>query len=77
MTLKPLGRSINNLGMMNTIMNMTNLILRLKYRELVPQVWEQLGTVIKDVAQGKRKEALDMYMSVMDSELMKAEDALM
>ena len=51
-------------------------ILWLKYKELIPEVREQLETVTKEVAQGRRRADLDMYMSVMDSELRKAEDAL-
>jgi len=34
----------------------------------------QLETVTKEVAQGRRRTDLDMYLSVMDSELRKAED---
>ena len=37
---------------------------------------EQLEMVTKEVAQGRRRTDLDMYLSVMDSELRKAEDAL-
>jgi len=51
-------------------------ILWLKYKELIPQVQEQLETITKEVAQGRRRMDLDMYLSVMDSELRKAEDAL-
>jgi len=51
-------------------------ILWLKYKELIPQVQEQLETVMKEVAQGRRRADLDMYLSVMDSELRRAEDAL-
>jgi len=40
-------------------------------------VQEQLETVTKEVAQGRRRTDLDMYLSVMDPELRKAEDALM
>jgi len=39
-------------------------------------VQEQLETVTKEVAQGGRRTDLDMYLSVIDSELRKAEDAL-
>ena len=51
-------------------------ILWLKYTELIPQVREQLETVTKEFAQGNRKADLDGCLSVMDSELRKAEDAL-
>ncbi|KAF9784029.1 hypothetical protein BJ322DRAFT_1068234 [Thelephora terrestris] len=51
-------------------------ILWLKYNELIPQVREQLEEITKRLAQGTRRTDLDMYMSVMDSELAKAETAL-
>jgi hypothetical protein len=37
---------------------------------------EQLETVTKEAAQGTKRMDLDMYLSVMDLELRKAEDAL-
>jgi len=49
-------------------------ILLLKCKELIPEVREQLETVMKEVTQGRTD--LDMYLSVMGSELRKAEDAL-
>ena len=51
-------------------------ILWLKYKELIPEVQEQLEAVRKEVAQGRRRTDLDMYLSVMDSELRKAKDVL-
>ena len=51
-------------------------ILWLKYKELIPEVREQLETVTKEVALSDRRPDLDMYLSVMDSESRKAEDAL-
>jgi hypothetical protein len=51
-------------------------ILWLKYNKLIPPVREQLEEITKRLAQGTRRTDLDMYMSVMDSELAKAETAL-
>jgi len=42
---------------------------------LIPQVQEQLETVAKEVVQGRRLD-LDIYLSVMDSDLRKAEEVL-
>ena len=50
--------------------------LRVKYKELTAQVREQLEALTKEAAQGSRKTDLDMYLSVMDSELEKATDVL-
>jgi len=81
---QPLRRCIDSLELMDAIANVENpaamvlwlAILWLKYKESIPQVQEQLGTVPKEVAQGRRRTDLDMYLSVMDSKLRKAEDAL-
>ncbi|KAF9649519.1 hypothetical protein BDM02DRAFT_3128351 [Thelephora ganbajun] len=81
---QPLKRCIDNPELMDAIANVPNpaaivlwlAILWLKYKELIPEVQEQLETVTKEVAQSKRRPELDMYLSVMDSELKKAEDAL-
>jgi hypothetical protein len=51
-------------------------ILWLKYKELIPEVQEQLEAATKEVARGSRRADLDMYLSVVDSESKKAEDAL-
>ena len=80
---QPLRRCVDNPELMDAIKNVANpvamvlwlAILWLKY-ELIPQVQEQLEAVTKEVAQGRRRTDLDMYLSVMDSELRKAEDAL-
>jgi len=80
----PLRRCIDNPELMDAIRNvgypgaMVNwlAILWLKYKELIPEVQEQLETVTKDVAQGRRRTDVDMYLTVMDSELRKAEGAL-
>jgi len=80
---QPLKRCIDNLELMEAIKKVANpaamvfglAILWLKYKELIPEVREQLETVTKEVAQDRRTD-LDMYLSVMDSELRKAEDAL-
>jgi len=81
---QPLKRCIDNPGLMEAIKNVANpaamvlwlAILWLKYKELIPEVREQLEAVTKEAAQGRRRTDLDMYLSVMDSELRKAEDAL-
>jgi len=81
----PLRRCIDNPELTDTIVKMENpaamilwlAILWLKYKELTPQVLEQLETITKEVAQGERKTDLDVYLSVMDSYLRQAEDALM
>jgi len=81
---QPLRRCIDSLELMDAIANVENpaamvlwlTILWLKYKESIPQVQEQFETVPKEVAQGRRRMDLDMYLSVMDSKLKKAEDAL-
>jgi len=81
---QPLRRCIDNPELMEAIKDVGNpaamvlwlAILWLKYKELIPEVREQLETVTKEVAQGRRRTDLDMYLSVMDSESRKAEDAL-
>ena len=80
----PLRRCIDNPDLMDAIAKVENpvamvlwlAVLWLKYKELIPQVQEQLETVTKEVAQGRRRTDLDMYLSAMDSELGKTEDAL-
>ena len=80
----PLRRSIDNPELMDVIRNMGNpatvvlwlAILWLKYKELVPQVQEQLEMVTKEVAQGRSRKDLDMCLSTLDSELEKAKDTL-
>jgi len=51
-------------------------ILWVRYQELIPQVRGQLEAVTKEFAQGSRKTDLDGCLSVMNSELRKAEDGL-
>lgn len=51
-------------------------ILWSKYEELVPEVRERLERLTKEVGQGERKKDLDMCLSVVESALTKAEDAL-
>jgi len=78
-----LRRCIDNPEFMEVIKNVDNpaatflclAILWLKYKELIPEVWEQLETVTK-VAQGRRRTDLDMYLSVMNLKLGKTEGAL-
>ena len=80
---QPLRRCINNPELMDVIKHVSNptvmvlwlAILWLKYKELIPQVQEQLRMVTKEVAQGRRRSDLDMYLSVIDQELRKAEDS--
>ena len=80
---QPLKRCLDNPELVEAISEVENpaaMVLRLtipwlKYNELIPEVREQLEAATKEVAQRKRAD-LDMYMSVMDSELGKAEGAL-
>ena len=51
-------------------------ILWLKYRELIPEVRGQLEAITKDVAQGRRRSDLDRYLTMIESELGRAEVAL-
>ena len=81
---QPLKRCVDNHELMEAIKNVENpaamtlwmAILWLKYKDLIPRVREQLETSTKEVAQGRRRTDLEMYLSAMDSELMKAENAL-
>ena len=81
---RPLQRCIDNPELMVAIKEVANpaalalwlAILWLRYRELIPQVQEQLETVTREFAQGRRKTDLDWCLSLMDFELRKAEDAL-
>jgi len=80
----PLRRCIDNPELTHAIaevedpaaMFLWSAILWLKYKELTPQVQEQLEIITKEVVQGRRRTDLDAYLSMMDSELRKAEDAL-
>jgi len=75
-TSQPFRRCVDNPELMDVIRNVENpaamalwlVILWLKYKELIPQVQEQLETATKEVAQSRRKTDLDMYLSVMGSE---------
>ena len=81
---QPLRRCVDNPELMEAIKSMENpvamtfwmAILWLRYKDLIPRVREQLETSTKEVAQGTRRSDLEMYLSAMDSELMKAENAL-
>jgi hypothetical protein len=81
---QPLRRCINNVELMEAIKSIENPIamalwpeiLWLRHKELIPEVREQLETVTKEIAQGRRKGDLEACLSAMDSELGKAEDAL-
>ena len=79
----PLRRCVDNLELMEEIkrtgnpiaMTLWPMILWLKYKELIPQVREQLETATKEAARDGGMD-LDLYLSTMDTELRKAEDAL-
>ena len=81
---QPLRRCIDNPDLMDAIRDVDSppamvlwlAILWLKYTELIPVVKEKLEAATKEVVQGSRKTDLDMYLSVMDSELKKAEEGL-
>ena len=81
---QPLRRCLDNPDLMDAIRDVDSppamvlwlAILWMKYTELIPVVREQLEAATKEVAQGRRKTDLDMYLSVMDSELKKAEEKL-
>ena len=79
-----LRRCVDNPELMETIKNVENpaamtlwmAILWLRYKDLIPRVREQLETSTKEVAQGTRSSDLEVCLSAMDSEVMKAENAL-
>ena len=81
---QPLKRCLDNPELIDAIRNVESpdamglwlKILWVKYKELIPRVQEQLETVTKEVAQGSRRADLDACLLVMNSELKKAEDAL-
>ena len=78
----PLKRCIDNLELMEEIkrtgnpiaMTLWPTILWLKYKELMPGVREQLETITKEAAWDGGTD-LDMYLSAIDAELRRAEDA--
>jgi hypothetical protein len=80
---QPLRRCIDNPELVDAISDVKNpaamvhwlTILWFKYKELIPQVREQLEAVTKEVAQNRRTD-LDTCLSVMDSELKKTKSAL-
>ena len=80
----PLRRCLDNPELTDAISRVENpaaivlwlAILWLRYTELMPEVRDQLETVTREVAQSRRRTDLDMYLSVMDGELRKAEDGL-
>ena len=81
---QPLTRCIDNSELIDAIGNVENPaaivlwpgILWLKYKDLFPQVREPLEAVTREFAQDDRRINLDRYLSMIDSELRKAEDAL-
>ena len=82
---RPLRRCLENPELMSAISEVRNpaamalwlAILWSKYKELIPEVREQLETFTEEVAQGSGRTDLDRYLSWMDLELRKAEDSLM
>jgi hypothetical protein len=78
---QPLKRCIDNPGLTDTISNVGNpaamkhwlTILWSEYKGLNTQVRDELETVTKEIAQGRRRGDLDACLSVIDSELGKAE----
>ena len=81
---QPLRRCIDNPDLIDVIKGMDNQaasflwlgILWLKYKELSPQVRVQLENATKELAKGRRTD-LEAYLTTVDSELRKAEDASM
>ena len=81
---QPLRRCLDNPELMEAIRDVPNpaaiaiwmKIMWLKYKELVPVVQRQLEAVTKEVAQGRRRADLEVYQSVIESEVATAENAL-
>ena len=81
---QPLRRCLDNPDLMDAIRDVDEpsamvlwlAMLWLKYTELIPVVREQLEAATKELVRGSRKTDLDMYLSVVDVELRKAEEAL-
>ena len=81
---QPLRRCIGNPDLIDAIMGMDNQaalflwlgILWRKYEELTPHIRVQLENATKELAKDRRTD-LDAYLTTVDSELRKAEDALM
>ena len=81
---QPLRRCLENPELMDVVTDVEDpaaivlwlAILWLKYNELIPEVREQLEAATRAVAQGDRKTDLDMYLSIIDAEAGKAEEAL-
>ena len=79
----PLRRCLNNPELIEAISGVENpaaillwlAVLWLKWKELTPEVREQLEVVTKEIAQSRSGD-LNMYVSVMDAEVKKAEEAL-
>ena len=81
---RPLRRCLGNPDLMDAIRDVDNpaaivlwlAILWMKYTELIPVVREQLEAATKELVQGNKRTYLDMYLSVVDAELKKAEEKL-
>ena len=76
----PLRRCLDNPELIGAISEVVNpaamvlwsTILWLKYKELIPEVREQLEAITKKAAQSDRRGDLDMYLRSINSELEKA-----
>lgn len=81
---QPLRRCIDNPELTHAIRSMENptattlwfVILWLKYKELIPEVQEQLDEITRETVQDDGGADLDICLSVMNSELEKAQSAL-
>ena len=79
----PLMRCINNLELMEEVkhagkpiaMTLWPMILWLRYKELIPEVQEQLETATREAVRDGGMD-LDMYLSTMETELRRTEDML-
>lgn len=81
---RSLRRCVENPELTDVIKNLTNsnvmvhwlAILCWRYEELIPQVQEQLETVVKEIVLGDGRTYLDVCLSVMDSGVKDAKDEL-
>ena len=81
---RPLRRCLDNPDLMDAIRDVGMpaapvlwlAILWLKYTELIPVVKEQLEAATRELVRGNKKTNLDMYFSLADAELKKAEGKL-
>jgi len=81
---RPLRHCLDNPGLMDAIRDVDEpsamvlwlAVLWLKYGELIPVVREQLEAATRELVQGARRTDLDMYLSLVESELKKAEEKM-